>query len=91
MPVWFPQLDKLETYIPEPFWFQDDGSLGSAEGSLLDPLEMDDSDNHYFETNQDDTMNMAFLGNDDEDGFLGDEDMFYFDTMRDMDVEDLEK
>ncbi|GKY91647.1 hypothetical protein MPSEU_000136600 [Mayamaea pseudoterrestris] len=82
MPVWFPAIDQLETFITEPARLQqsgyiDDDSFDTAEGSL-ERLEED----NYFESNEDfGNTSMAFDG---DDLMLDDNDMFYFDSMRDM-------
>ena len=84
MPVWFPPLERLETFIPEPEWLRsglmiDEGSFGTAEGSLE---QFDDEDDFYDPSEDFGNASMAFS---DDDMLLGDDDMFYFDSMRDMD------
>jgi hypothetical protein len=88
MPVWFPPLEKLETFIPEPEWLGaanfDDGSF-EAESSLD---RLDDEQDFFdsaqeFDDGQPDFGNtsMAFT---DEGVVLQDTDMHYFDSMRDL-------
>ena len=82
MPVWFPPLEKLETFIPEPEWlrssgFIDEGSFETAEDSL-EQFEDDD----FYETAEDfGNTSMAF----NDEMILGDDAMFYFDSLRDID------
>lgn len=81
MPVWFPPLDKLETFIPEPEWLRaggiDEGSFETAEGSLE---QFGDED--FYETTEDfGNTSMAF----NDDMILGEDDMFYFDSLHDID------
>ena len=82
MPVWFPPLENLETFIPQPDWLRsslvDDGSFGTAEGSL----EQFEDDNFFDPTEDFGNTSMAFG---DDEMLMGDDDMYYFDSMRDMD------
>ena len=82
MPVWFPPLERLETFIPEPEWLRsgmiDEGSFGTAEGSL----EQFEDEDDFFDPSEDfGNASMAFS----DDMLMDDDDMFYFDSMRDMD------
>ena len=85
MPVWFPSLDKLVTFIPEPPLGAggfDDGSLGTPEGSL-DGLDDDD----FFDSAErtQDFGNASVSFNDDDMLYDGNDSMNYFDAMYDMD------
>ena len=83
MPVWFPSLDKLVTFIPEPPLGAggfDDGSLGTPEGSLVD-------DDDFFDSAErtQDFGNASVSFNDDDMLYDGNDSMNYFDAMYDMD------
>jgi hypothetical protein len=85
MPVWFPVLDELETFIPEPEWLRpamfDDASY-EAENSL----EGIDDEQDFFDSAEQaqDFGNSSMAFSDDPMLLDGNDSMFYFDSMRDM-------
>ena len=88
MPVWFPSLDKLVTFIPEPPLGAggfDDGSLGTPEASLDGDLDDDDADFFDSAERTQDFGNASVSFNDDDMLYDGNDSMNYFDAMYDMD------
>lgn len=84
MPVWFPPLDKLETFIPEPDWLRS-GIFDDASYEAESSLEGFDDESDFFESAEQPqdfgNMSMAFS---DDPMLDGNDSMFFFDSMRDM-------
>lgn len=87
MPVWFPPLDKLVTFIPEPpltAGAYDDASFETPEGSL-DGL--DDDENFYEPADRMQDFGNTSMSFNDDDMMMsfGNDSMHFFDAVHDMD------